>query len=97
MCISDSYRSTNNGLTWTLIQRLGTEAYVYSLANLGGGICLAGTYPTGQVYRSTDNGLTWTLAQRLGTETDVRSLANLGGGICLAGTYPTGQVYRSTP
>ena len=86
----------DRGLIWTLAQRLGTEAYVYSLANLGGGICLAGTASTGQVYRSTDNGLTWTLAQRLGTETYVWSLANLGGGICLAGTALTGKVYRST-
>jgi hypothetical protein len=87
----------DRGLTWTLAQRLGSEIYVFSLANLGGGICLAGTYPTGQVWRSLDNGLTWTLAQRLGTETYVRSLANLGGGVCIAGTYSLGQVWRSSP
>ena len=86
----------DRGLLWTLSQRLGTETQVYSLANLGGGICIAGTYPTGKVWRSTDGGITWTLSQRLGTETHVPSLANLGGGICIAGTIPTGQVYRST-
>ena len=37
--------------TWLLIQRLGTETDVYSLANLGGGVVLAGTGPTGQIYR----------------------------------------------
>ena len=42
----------DRGLTWTLAQQLGTETNVHSLANLGGGICLAGTYPTGQVYQS---------------------------------------------
>ena len=86
----------DRGLTWTLSQRLGTETQVRALANLGGGVCLAGTIPTGQVWRSTDGGLTWTLSQRLGTETYVLALANLGGGVCLAGTYPTGRVWRST-
>ena len=43
----------DRGLAWTLAQRLGSETYVYSLANLGGGVCLAGTIPTGQVWRST--------------------------------------------
>jgi len=85
----------DRGLTWTLAQRLGSETYVLAIANLGGGVCLAGTAPTGQVWRSVDGGLTWTLAQRLGSETQVRAIANLGGGICLAGTYPTGQVWRS--
>jgi len=86
---------TDRGLTWTLAQRLGTETYVRALANLGGGVCLAGTNPTGQVWRSTDGGLTWSLVQRLGTETQVIALANLGGAVCLAGTLPTGQVWRS--
>ena len=85
----------DRGLTWSLVQRLGTETQVRALANLGGGVCLAGTYPTGQVWRSTDGGLTWSLVQRLGTETYVFAFANLGGGVCLAGTIPTGQVWRS--
>ena len=37
--------------TWSLIQRLGTETQVFSLANLGGRVALAGTGPTGQIYR----------------------------------------------
>ena len=49
--------------TWSLIQQLGTESYVYSLVNLGGGVALAGTGETGQIYRSADNGLTWSLIQ----------------------------------
>ena len=80
----------------TLIQQLGSETYVLSLASLGGGVVLAGTYPTGQIYKSTDSGATWTLIQQLGSETQVRSLASLGGGVVLAGTYPTGQIYKST-
>jgi hypothetical protein len=34
------------------VQRLGTEARVFSLASLGSGVVLAGTYPTGQIYKS---------------------------------------------
>ena len=41
------------GGLWSLIQRLGTETHVPSLASLGSGVVLAGTYPTGQVYKST--------------------------------------------
>ena len=74
--------------------RLGTETDAYSFVSLGGGIVLAGTYPTGQVYKSTDSGATWSLVQQLGTETYVLSLVSLGGGIVLAGTGPTCQIYR---
>ena len=83
------------GASWELVQQLGTETNVLSISYLGGGICLAGTSPTGKVYRSTDYGASWDLVQRLGSETNVWSLSYLGGGICLAGTSPTGQVYRS--
>ena len=78
----------------SLIQRLGTETYVYSLVSLGGGVALAGTGTTGQIYKSTDSGATWSLIQRLGTETYVLSLVSLGGGVALAGTGTTGQIYR---
>ena len=39
---------------WALIQRLGTETEIRSLASLGSGIVIAGTYPTGQIYKSTE-------------------------------------------
>jgi hypothetical protein len=83
------------GTSWTRVQRLGTETYVRSLADLGNGIVVAGT-TGGNIYRSTDNSASWNFVQRLGTETDTFSLADLGGGIVVAGTYPTGQIYRST-
>jgi hypothetical protein len=76
-----------------LSQRLGTETSVLSLADLGGGVVLAGTSLTGQIYKSTDSGATWALSQRLGSETSVRSLSDLGGGVVLAGTSLTGQIY----
>ena len=80
--------------TWSLIQQLGTQTYVFSLVSLGSGVVLAGTHPTGQIYRSTDSGVTWSLIQRLGTETHAYSLVSLGSGVVLAGTAETGQIYQ---
>src|SRR5690606_19069798 len=90
------YRSTDGGQSWRFVQRFGSEEYVFSFADLGGGVVLAGTGPTGQVYRSTNGGQSWSLAQRLGSERQVWSFADLGGGVVLAGTAGGGQVYRST-
>jgi hypothetical protein len=69
---------------------------VYSIYYVGAGVCLAGTFPHGQVWRSTDYGSTWTQIQQLGTETGVFCLLGLGAGVVLAGTGPTGRVYKST-
>jgi hypothetical protein len=44
------------GEPFVVKDRLGTETQVRSLASLGSGVVLAGTYPTGQVYKSTDSG-----------------------------------------
>jgi hypothetical protein len=78
------------------VSRLGSETHVLSFADVGNGVLLAGTAPTGQVWRSTDSGASWSLVQQLGSETRVFSLADLGNGVLLAGTRPTGQVWRST-
>jgi hypothetical protein len=89
------YNTSLYGLTWNLIQRLGTETDILSLSHLGSGIVIAGTENTGQIYKSIDYGATWTLIQQLGTENYVLSLSYLGSGIVIAGTYPTGQIYKS--
>src|SRR5690606_38132606 len=89
------YRSTDGGQSWSPVQQLGSEQYVWSLAYLGDGVVLAGTGPTGQVYRSTDGGQSWSLVQRLGSATHVYVLLNLGGGVVLAGAGSKGQVSRS--
>ena len=95
--IDDRFAFTDDGiLSFEYIQRLGSEAQVCSLADLGSGVVLAGTSATGQIYKSTDSGATWSLVQRLGSEIYARSLADLGSGVVLAGTYPSGQVYKST-
>ena len=72
-----------------------TETYILSLANLGGGVALAGSSGNGIIYRSVDSGQTWSVASDT-TETHILSLANLGGGVALAGSYPSGIIYRST-
>jgi photosystem II stability/assembly factor-like uncharacterized protein len=90
------YKSTDSGATWALVQQLGSETFVWSLASLGSGVVLAGTGPTGDIYKSTDSGATWSLIGRLGSETAIYSLVSLGSGVVLAGTYPTGDIYKST-
>ena len=94
--IDDRFAFADDGiLSFEYVQRLGGYTRVLSLADLGSGVVLAGTNPSGQVYKSTDSGATWSLVQRLGSETYVYSLLDLGSGVVLAGTYPTGQIYKS--
>src|SRR5690606_36407589 len=71
------YRSTNGGQSWSLVQQLGSESYVWALADLGGGVVLAGTGANGQIYRSTDGGQSWRLVQQLGSASHVFSLATV--------------------
>jgi hypothetical protein len=86
----------DRGFVLDSVSRLGSETRVWSLADLGNGVVLAGTNPTGQVWRSTDSGASWSLVQQLGSETYVLSLVDIGNGVVLAGTGLTGQVWRST-
>ena len=54
--IDDRLAFTDDGiLSFEYVQRLGSETYAYSLADLGSGVVLAGTGQTGQVYKSTDS------------------------------------------
>jgi len=92
----DTLQGSTDILIGEFMQSLADETVVFSLADLGDDILLAGTYPTGQIYRSTDGGVKWVLSQRLGNEVQCRSIVALGNGIVLAGTYPHGQIYKST-
>ena len=101
--IAHGHKPTGNGLggkgrTWTPQGSvIAGETDVRSLAYLGGGVVLAGTYPNGKIARSTDFGATWTpQGSVIAGETYVRSLAYLGSGIILAGTSPNGKIARST-
>lgn len=93
------YRSTDYGLTWSLVQRLGGATVIYDLEYLGGGICLASVYPNAEIYRSTDYGLTWSFVQTIAGPSAnpyARCLAYLGNGIVIAGTSAvTADIWRS--
>jgi photosystem II stability/assembly factor-like uncharacterized protein len=89
------YRSTDYGLDFSTYTQL-TETWIWTFADLGGGVVLAGVEANANIYRSTDYGQTWVLVQQLGTETKVLSLIYLGNGIVLAGTAGGGKVFRST-
>ena len=67
-----------------------------SLAYLGNGIAVAGTYPNGKIFRSVNYGATWSDLGQQGAETYVLSLAYLGNGIAVAGTLPNGKIFRTT-
>ena len=66
------------GLEWSDLGQQYGQTYILSLAYLGNGIALAGTYPNGKILRSTDYGATWSdLGQQYG-QTYILSLAYLG-------------------
>ena len=81
---------------WADLGQQFSQIYIFSLAYLGNGICLAGTYIGGKILRSTDYGLTWSDLGQQYSQTSIFSLAYLGNGICLAGTSDSGKVLRST-
>src|SRR5690606_41775293 len=78
------YRSTDGGQSWSPVQQLGSEQYVWSLAYLGGGVVLAGAGPTAQVYRSTDWGQPRAGVQWLGSRTTGYAVRRLGVGVVAA-------------
>lgn len=86
------YRSTDYGENWGIVQRLGTETYVFCMAYLGNGVALAGTNPTGQIYKTVDGGATWSLVQRLGSTTHVASMAKIDSNSVIAGTNNYGYL-----
>ena len=89
-------RFTRPGYTWSDLGQQFSQTYILSLASLGNGIALAGTYPGGKILRSTDSGATWSDLGQQFSQTYIYSLASLGNGIVLAGTYPGGKILRST-
>jgi photosystem II stability/assembly factor-like uncharacterized protein len=81
---------------WSDLGQQFTQTYIFSLAYLENGICLAGTYIGGKILRSTDYGQSWTDLGQQYSQTSILALAYLGNGICLAGTGPDGKILRST-
>lgn len=100
--VSDAYilRSTDAGITWTnLGVQVAGEQAIYTSANLGNGITIAGTWPNHHVLRSSDYGLTWsdigTLFSNPGQTNFWTAMTSLGNGIALIGNDFTAQVWRS--
>ena len=89
-------RQESVGLAWADLGQRGAETYIFSLAYLGNGIAIAGTYPSGKIFRSTDYGATWADLGQRGAETYIYSLAYLGNGIAIAGTGLNGKIFRSS-
>jgi len=83
------------GLTWSDLGQMFSQSYILSLAYLGNGICLAGTYPDGKILRSTNYGANWSDLGQMFSQAYIRSVAYLGNGICLAGTDAGGKILRS--
>jgi photosystem II stability/assembly factor-like uncharacterized protein len=89
---SCTYRSTNNGESWTTITN-GLKGNVCSLAKNSSGHTFAGT--TAGVFRSTDHGDSWSNVS-LGLPTlTVTDVAINSMGFAFAATYGNG-VYRTT-
>ena len=89
-------RFTRPGYTWSDLGQQFSQTYILSLASLGNGIALAGTYPGGKILRSTDSGATWSDLGQQFSQTYIYSLASLGNGIVIAGTAGGGKILRST-
>ena len=84
------------GLTLVSLGQQASEQQVRSLAYLGNGIVLAGTYSGGKILRSTDSGETWADLGQQFSELSIPALASLGNGVALAGTGSHGHILRST-
>src|SRR5690606_40565165 len=79
------YRSTDGGQTWSLAQKLESVSSVYSFADLGGGVVLAGT-SGGHGCRSRKGGQSWWLVQQRSAGRNVRSDGDPGGACIFAVT-----------
>ncbi len=84
------------GMVWTDLGQQASELRIASLANVGGGIVLAGTTPNAHILRSIDFGATWTDLGQQASEIWVASIAYCGDGVAVAGTKNTGKIFRST-
>jgi hypothetical protein len=74
------FRSVNYGATWTDLGQMFGESWIYELAYIGEGICLAGTGSGGKILRSTNKGLNWTNLGQQGGQAGITSLKRLNVG-----------------
>jgi PKD repeat protein len=100
----DTWRSTNNGTTWTLVNASSGWSARYhhtSVAMVDGSIVLMGGYDGGyknDTWRSMDNGATWTLVNASsgwsGRQAHT-SVAMVDGSIVLMGGYDVSGNYKN--
>jgi len=104
-CGLDIYRSTDNGLTWSIAKSLALAEYgdgFDSIDTDGNGVWLATTPygylvypadPSTEVWRSTDNGATWSMAYKFPVKGDWADW--LFGKVCTNrdGVWLTGAYY----
>ena len=83
------------GLIWCDLGQMFDQAFIYSLAHLGGGVALAGTNPGGRILRSVDRGRTWSDLGQMFGQVKIVALCDLGGGLALAGAGDGGRILRS--
>lgn len=72
------WRSIDYGLNWTDLGQMFGESWIFELAYIGAGICLAGTGLSGKILRSEDKGLTWDDLGTQGNQDKITSLKRLG-------------------
>lgn len=86
------YKSTNDGVHWTLQQAISTMN-VWSIANLGGGVVIAATNESKKIYISNDYGAAWTpMDVNISSNNRITELSG-NAGIILTGTY--GAIHKS--
>lgn len=88
-------RSLDYGETWTDLGVVGSDNIIVTLACLGSGIVIAGTYSSGKILRSTDYGENWTDLGQQHSCTSIECSCYLSGGIAVAGAGG-GKILRST-
>lgn len=85
------YRSTNQGVSFSMVATLGVRALYRIMGTQDGAIL--DTFG-GQIYKTVDDGQTWTLKASL-TADPVYAIAHLGGGVMVVADA-AGVMYRST-
>jgi hypothetical protein len=87
------YRSTNGGVTWTLVATLntGVPGFFFAL-NYSHGVFIIAGDGAGKIFRSTDQGLTWSALIATGLGTSVSAGAGDGAGNWLITSNTSSEV-----
>lgn len=92
---SGIWRSTDNGLTWTVIPSLPTTYYATASSANGRIQYAAPSGVSGLVYASTDYGVTWSARTGTGSRT-WRSIVTSDNGEFVVAAFGSGNIYTGT-